>query len=104
MDESGTDGAECNRKVASRRRVASAIRSLVYAMDLQLECARILQEPLFVPVLMYGSKTMIWKEKERFRIRDVQMETLRSLLGIRKMDKFQNAQITELCRMMITGG
>ena len=30
-----------------------------------LECARVLHETLLVPVLMYGSETMIWKEKER---------------------------------------
>ena len=34
LDESGTDGAECSRKVASGRRVAGAIRSLVNAGDL----------------------------------------------------------------------
>ena len=38
LDESDTDGAECSRKVASGRRVVGAIRSLVYARDLQLEC------------------------------------------------------------------
>ena len=41
LDESGTDGAECSRKVASRRGVAGAISSLVNARDLQLECASI---------------------------------------------------------------
>ena len=39
LDESGTDGTECSRKVASERRVLGAIRSLVNARDLQLECA-----------------------------------------------------------------
>ena len=39
LDESGTDGAGCSRKVASERRVAGVIRSLVNARDLQLECA-----------------------------------------------------------------
>ena len=34
LDESGTDWAECNRKVASGRRVVGAIRSLVNARDL----------------------------------------------------------------------
>ena len=34
LDESGTDGAECNRKIASGRRVAGAMRSLVNARDL----------------------------------------------------------------------
>ena len=71
LDESGTDGAECSRKVASRRRVAGAINSLIDAMDLQLECARVLHETLLVPFLMYGSEKMLWKEKERSRIRAV---------------------------------
>ena len=73
----------------SGRRVASAIRSLVNARRLQLECARVLHESLLVPVLVYGSETMIWRgrEKERSRIRVVQMENLRGLLGIKRMDK-----------------
>ena len=53
MDESRIDGAECNRKVASRRRVAGAIRSLVNDRDLQLECATVLHS--------YGSETMLWR-------------------------------------------
>ena len=44
LDESGTVGVECNRKVASGRRVAGVIRSLVTARELQLECARVLHE------------------------------------------------------------
>ena len=86
MDQSGTDGAECSRKVVSGRRVAGAIRSLVNARDLQLDCAGVLHETLLVPVLMYDSETMVWKEKERSRMRAVQMDNLRGLLGIRRMD------------------
>ena len=56
---------QCSRKVASGRKVAGAIRSLVNARSLQLVCARVLHEPLLVPVLIYGSETMIWKKKER---------------------------------------
>ena len=63
LDESGTNWAECSRKVASGRKVAGAIRSLVKARDLQLECARVLHKTLLVPVLMYDSKTMLWKER-----------------------------------------
>ena len=39
LNESGTDGAECSRKVARGRRVACAFRCLVNARDLQFECA-----------------------------------------------------------------
>ena len=39
LNESGIDEIKCSRKVESGRRVAGAIRSLVNARDLQLECA-----------------------------------------------------------------
>ena len=82
LDESGIDEPECCSKVASGKRVASAISSLVNARGLWLECARVLYEGFLMPVLLYGSETMIWKEKERSRIRAVQMDSLRGLLGI----------------------
>ena len=42
---------------------------------------------LLVPVLRYDSETMLWKEKEISMIRPVQMDNLRSLLGIRSRIK-----------------
>ena len=59
LDESGTDQAVCCRKLVSGRRVAGAIRSLVNAGGLQLECARVWHKSFFVPVHMYGSETVI---------------------------------------------
>ena len=97
MNESGTDGAECSRKVGRGRRVAGAIWSLINARNLQLECAKALGETLLVPVLMYGSETILWKDMERSRVRAVQMDNLRGLLGIRRMDRVPNAWIRELC-------
>ena len=76
---------------------AGAITSLVKARDLQFECARILHETLFVPVLMYGSETMLWREKERSRVRVVRMDNLIGLLGIKRMDRVLNAWIRKLC-------
>ena len=38
-------------------------------------------------IFMYGNETVIWNEKERFRIRGVQMENVRGLIGIGRMDK-----------------
>ena len=56
-------------------------------------------ETLFVPVLMYGSETRLWKEKERSRVRAVQMNNLRELLGIGRMYRVPNPWIMELCRV-----
>ena len=71
LDESGTDGAKCGRKVVSGMMVAGAIRSLVNARDMQLGWARVLHETLLVLVLVYGNEIMLWKEKEILRIRAV---------------------------------
>ena len=58
LNESGTDGVECSKNVVSGRRVAGD-RCLVNGRDFQLDCARVMIETLLVPVLMYGSETMI---------------------------------------------
>ena len=55
----------------------------------------VLHETLLVPVLIYGSETMLWKVKERSRVRD----NVRGLLGIRRMNKVLSTQIRELCGM-----
>ena len=42
---------------------------------------------------------MIWREKERSKVRAVQIDNLRGLMGIRMMDRVPNALIRELCRV-----
>ena len=79
--------------------MAGAIKSLVNARYLQLEYARALHETLLMPVLTYVSKTMLWKEKERSLVKAVQMDNLRGLLGIMRMDRVLNTWIRELCRV-----
>ena len=37
------------------------------------ECVRVLREALFLPVVLYGSETLVWRKKESSRIRAVQM-------------------------------
>ena len=69
--------------MVSGRRVAGSSRSLFNARGLQLECVRVLHKTLCVLILMYGNESMIWKEKERSRIRVIQLGNLRGLLDIR---------------------
>ena len=56
----------------------------------------VLHETMLVPVLMYGSETMLWK-KERSRIMAVKINNLRRFLGIRRMDRVPNTWIRESC-------
>ena len=50
--------------VASGRKVAGSIRSVVNARGLQIERAMVLHEELLMLVLLYGSETMIWRKGE----------------------------------------
>ena len=95
MDESGTEKARCRRKVSSGRRVSGDIKSLVSGRSCGFSVVWSCMS--LVLVLTYSSATMIWKEKEKSRVRAVQMNDLRGLLGIGKMDKVSNARIRELC-------
>ena len=74
--------------------MAGTIGSLVNAGDLQNEYARVLHETLIAPILTYGSEIMLWKKKARSRIRAVQMNNLRDLIGIRRMNRFPNVRIS----------
>ena len=81
LNESGTNETEYSRKAVSGRRVVGDIRSLVDAGNVQLECALVFLDSFLVPALAYGSETMIWREKERSRIRALQMDNPKGLLG-----------------------
>ena len=84
----GEDGLESEVGVGGNAIGAcgGAIRSLVNVRGLQLQYARILHKIFVVPVLVYCSETMIWKEKMS-RIRIVQIDNLKGFLCIRRMDK-----------------
>ena len=81
--------------------MSGAIRYFGNVRDFKIECARVFHETLLVPVLMYGSETMLWRERkrERSRIGDAQVGNLRDFLGIRKMDRVTNAWMGKLCRV-----
>ena len=91
LDDKGTDDAECGRKVAG------AIKSLVNAKGLSLECMRVLHESMLIPVLMYGSESMVWSDEYRSKMQAVQKDNLRGVLGVRRIDKMMNEFIRELC-------
>ena len=97
LDEMGTDDVECDRKVSSGRRVAGAIKSLVNGKSLSFECIWVLHESRLVPALLYGNEITVWYPKYRLRVQAVHLDYLRSVFGVRRIDKMRNERIRELC-------
>ena len=93
MAEAGKDEEECRKKMGIGLHVLLGFLDNV--RGLQLECARVLHELLLVSVFMYGSDTLIRREKKRSMISAVQTDNLRGLLGFKRMDKVSNAWVSE---------
>ena len=68
------------------------------ARGLPLESARLMHEDLVVPVLIYGSETMVWRRKV-LGLGSYGWIIFRCLLGIRRIDKMPNARVRELCEV-----
>ena len=64
LDISSTDETVSCRKEVDERKTPCAIRFVVNATALRLQCAVALCKMLFLPVLLYDSETMIWREME----------------------------------------
>ena len=82
--------------VPNGSKVEGAITSLINGTNLQLKCGKVSHETLLVPVSLYGSEIAVKREKEKSRIRVVQMDILR---GFFRIDKTLNARIPELCEV-----
>src|SRR5678815_1717427 len=57
----------------------------------------VLHDSMLLPVLLYSSKTMVWNKKYRSKVQCVQMDNLRGVLCVRRIDKMRNEHIRELC-------
>ena len=58
-----------------------------------------LYEGLLTLVLIYGSETVVWRMKQRSRIRDAQIDNFKGLEGIRIIYRIANLLVRELCVM-----
>ena len=76
FDEKRTNYAECSRKVVNGRKAACAIRSLVNAKGLSLDCTRVLHEDMWLSVLMYSRETILWNKRDRSKMQSVQKNNL----------------------------
>ena len=56
-----------------------------------------LHEATLLSVLLHGNEKMLWREKEKSRIKVVQIDNLRGLLNIRSIDRVPNARVRVLC-------
>ena len=47
-----------------------------------------------------GNETMLLKEKEKSRIRALQIDNLKAFISVRRINRMSNQWVRELCRVM----
>ena len=93
----GKCGKEVESRVAQGRKVAGAMQVLVKEKKLSVQAARGLHEGVLVPTLTYGCETLVWHEREKSRVRAVEMDMLRGVCGVRRIDWVRNEVVRERC-------
>ena len=88
-------GMFCHRKVVSGKKVVGGGLRALLDLWFMLEVSSFsVHESLLVPVLSYVGETM--RKKEISWIMAVQMDNLKGLLGIKRMDKVPNVPTRKL--------
>jgi hypothetical protein len=52
---------------------------------------------VLLPTLMYGSEGWVWQKKHTSRVNAVEMQALRSMIGVKLSDRVRNDVIREEC-------
>ena len=58
----------------------------------------IIYKTYFVPILTYGSETWVMKERDKNKMRAVEMKFQRSRVGVTRMDRVRNERVREMVR------
>lgn len=78
----------------NERRVAMAIKALIECQN--LECASVLYKISLIFTLMYKGETTVWKEKEKLKMKNIQMYNFRAINEVRKSNRMQNRKTREV--------
>ena len=97
LEKRGDCMNEINHRVLQGRTVAYVAGNMVKKHNLSLESARALYESLLAPTILYGSETLYMKEQEKSRVRAIEMDYLRKIVGVRRTDKVRNTMVREIC-------
>lgn len=74
------------REINERGRQAAGflkyVGSLLWSRELPRRCKRIIYKTYYVPILTYGAKTWVMKNRDKSRMQACDMRFLRSSIGI----------------------
>ena len=88
---------EVNHRITEARKAWGALKDVWKKRHISNEAKVGMYEGIIEPTLLYGCETWVMKKRDRKRIEAVEMNCLRNICGVRRIDRVSNAEIRRRC-------
>ena len=97
ISKDGKMNEEVNNRIGDARKAAGALQKVWKKRKLSQEAKVGMYEAIVEPSLLYGSEAWVLNGHERKRMEAVEMNCLRSICGVRRLDRVRNEEIRRRC-------
>ena len=95
ISKDGTMDGEIKERTLQGRKAIGELGSVVRGRSMSMGVKRDLRNSIVLPTLTYGSELWKWNAAEQSKIRAVEMNYLRTAMGITRMDRVSNTEVYE---------
>ena len=88
---------EVNHRITEARKAWGAMKDVWKKRHISREAKVGMYEGIIEPTLLYGCEVWMMKTRDRKRMEAVEMNCLRNICGIRRIDRVSNAEIRRRC-------
>ena len=90
-------GEEVNHRIGEARKAWGALKDVWKKRHISREAKVGMYEGIIEPSLMYGCEAWVLNVRDRKRMEAVEMNCLRNICGIRRIDRVPNVEIRRMC-------
>ena len=95
VSKDGTMDGEIKERTLQGRKAIGELGSVVRGRSMSMGVKRDLRNSIVLPTLTYGRDLWKWNAAEQSKIRAVEMNYLRTVMGITRMDRVSNMEVYE---------
>ena len=90
-------GEEVNHRITEAKKAWGALKDLWKKRHISREAKVGMYEGIIEPSLLYGCEVWSLKVRERKRMEAVEMNCLRNICGLRRIDRVPNVEVRRRC-------
>merc|ERR1712105_304859 len=97
VSHDGKMNEEVSHRIGEARKVSGALQKLWKNRNMSMEAKVGMYEGIVEPTLLYGCEAWTLNVHERRKVEAVEMNYLRNICGVRRMDRIANVEIRRRC-------